>query len=395
MPETFERWRPASAAGRAAAGALFARSRALTLGFSAKYEVSSASSGLGTKAGTKAGSSASCSRSHALWIPSQSTPAKNGCALTSAAPSRVPRRSSTSGRRSADETLRAAPDKPRVVRVGIRAGVGVGGGVGVGARVRGFLQSGSGGHAMSLERMFSKIFTGDAAWKGGAPTSKLEHDHAQRPPVHLRAVRLAEQNLRGEVIGRAFRDAGPHRRGTTPAGSVFRSVGATKDAPAPQARARLHGGVAVVVHRGGARPAERPALAPRGGGAAVAAAAYDEEAPATVCASFARPNAEPTLSRLPKRSREETAAPPRSPASRGPASRAMPTLESPKSVSLTCPAAVTSRLSGFRSRWMIPRAVAVLQREHDLRRVLPAVVLPEAPELPQQRRRGRRRRRTR
>ena len=24
---------------------------------------------------------------------------------------------------------------------------------------------------MSLERMFSKIFTGDAAWKGGAPTS--------------------------------------------------------------------------------------------------------------------------------------------------------------------------------------------------------------------------------
>ena len=32
-----------------------------------------------------------------------------------------------------------------------------------------------------------------------------------------------------------------------------------------------------------------------------------------------------------------------------------------------------------------PARVAVLQREHDLRRVLPAVVLPEAPELPQQR----------
>ena len=124
--------------------ALFARSRALTLGFSAKYEVSSASSGLGTKAGTKAGSSASCSRSHALWIPSQSTPAKNGCALTSAAPSRVPRRSSTSGRRSARMKSRAAPDKPASSGVGIRAGVGVGGGVGVGARVRGFLQSGLG-----------------------------------------------------------------------------------------------------------------------------------------------------------------------------------------------------------------------------------------------------------
>ena len=31
--------------------------------------------------------------------------------------------------------------------------------------------SGSGGHAMSPPRMFSKIFTGVSAWNGGTPTN--------------------------------------------------------------------------------------------------------------------------------------------------------------------------------------------------------------------------------
>ena len=236
--------------------------------------------------------------------------------------------------------------------------------------------------------------------EGGCAHQQLENHHAQRPPVHLRAVRLAQQNLGGEVIGRTFRDAGLHRGGRSI--DTAGRVGVSKHAPAPYTRTRLHGGVAVVVHRGGARvgPAVA-AFAARGGVAAVSARRVLRRG-ARRCAGAERSSARQILrvdvsgahaeSRTaePARTRRINAR-----AFVGIGTRAFAGVArtrvardadvgEPKVGELYVPPGRDQQVVRLEVAVDDPARVAVLQREHDLRRVLPAVVLAQPPELLQQ-----------
>ena len=125
-----------------------------------------------------------------------------------------------------------------------------------------------------------KNFHGRLGVERRHPDQELEHDHPERPPVHLRPVRLAQKNLRREVIGRplrrprlsAFRDArrsaplvmmrrGNGKRplgGEPPGGGV-----AAVSAPGGGRRVRRVVPLAVVRHRR-REERRRRRLAPRG-----------------------------------------------------------------------------------------------------------------------------------
>ena len=247
---------------------------------------------------------------------------------------------------------------------------------------------------MSLERMFSKIFTGDARVEGGGPQSS---SNTTTPSAHQSTS--GPYGSQSRISGRGNRACLSRRRAAPPRNHPRRERLSLRRRD--EGRSRSPSSSAAAWRSGCSRTSRRRATRRATRARSARRRRCRSRWPRTM---RRRPRRFARVLRAAERGAHAESAPETLAGRRGgaPAFTGVPRprvardadVGEPEVGELDVPRRGDQQVVRLQVAVDDPARVAVLQREHDLRRVLPAVVLPEAPELPQQRV-ARRRRRTR